>query len=124
MLDGEARGPQTGSVSTRTPSISISTVECPSHVARNPLAGGLLQASSGFIEGSGPSGTRRSPPQRNSLSVGIAAFAGRKPGITGCRLRNPSPAQRGEALSRSSRAPCGFLPSDFMTWDYASRMNR
>jgi NTE family protein len=34
--------------------------------------------------------------------------------MTGCTLRNRSPAQSGEALMRSSRAPSGFLPSDFM----------
>src|SRR5712692_3596489 len=112
--DGDARGPQTGSVSTRRPSISIRTVEWPSQVARSPLAGGLPQASSGFIDGSGPRGTRRSPPQRNSPSVGIEAFGSRRPGITGCRLRKRSPAQRGEALMRSSRAPSGLLPNDFM----------
>ena len=64
-----------------------------------------------------PRGTRRSPPQRNSLSVGIDAFGSRKPGMIGCTLRNRSPAQSGEALMRSSRAPSGFLPSDFMSND-------
>ena len=110
--DGDARGPQTGSVSTRRPSISTSTVEWPSQVARSPLAGGFVHVSSGFIDGSGPRGTRRSPPQRNSLSVGIDAFGSRKPGMIGCTLPNRSPVQRGEALMRSSRAPSGFLPSD------------
>src|SRR6266403_5041151 len=112
--DGDARGPQTGSVSTRRPPISISTVEWPSHVARRPLAGGLAQVSSGFIDGSGPRGTRRSPPHRDSPSVGIDAFGSRNPGMTGCTLRNRSPAQSGEALMRSRRAPAGFLPSDFL----------
>ena len=87
--DGDARGPQTGSVSTRRPSISISTVEWPSHVARSPLAGGLAQASSGFIEGSGPRGTRRSPPQRKSLIVGIDAFGSRKPGDDRVHVAEP-----------------------------------
>ena len=36
---GEARGPHTGSVSTRTPSISMTTVEWPSQVTRRPLSG-------------------------------------------------------------------------------------
>jgi hypothetical protein len=102
--DGDARAPHTGSVSTRTPSISISTVEWPSQVARNPLAGGLTQFASGLSEGRGLCGTRRSPPQRNSLTVGIEARGSRKPGITGWMLRNRSPAHRGDALMRSSRA--------------------
>src|SRR5882672_4997522 len=114
MLDGEARGPQTGSVSTRSPSISISTVEWPSQVARSPLAGGLVQVSSGFIDGSGPRGTRRSPPQMNSPTVGIDALGSRNPGIMGCTLRNPSPAHSGEAFMRSSRAPSDLFPSDFI----------
>src|SRR6266850_4493605 len=113
-VEGEARGPQTGSVSTRTPSISSSTVEWPSQVARRPLAGILRQASRGFIDGNGPRGVRRSPPHRNSASVGIGTLGSRSPGSTGCRLRNPAPAQRGEAFMRSRRAPSGFPPRDFM----------
>jgi hypothetical protein len=70
---GEARGPHTGSVSTRQPSISSNTVECPSQVARSPLSAGRLQPGSGFMEGSGDSGTRRSPPHRKSLIEGIGA---------------------------------------------------
>ena len=51
--EGDARGPQTGSVSTRQPSISSSTVEWPSQVARKPLPAGRDQMSSGFTDGSG-----------------------------------------------------------------------
>jgi hypothetical protein len=40
-VNGDARSPQTGSISTRRPSISSSSVEWPSHVARSPLAGGV-----------------------------------------------------------------------------------
>ena len=67
----------------RCPSISTSTVEWPSQVARSPLPGVLAHASVGLIEGSGPRGTRRLPPQRNSLRVGRAALGSRKPGGTG-----------------------------------------
>jgi hypothetical protein len=112
--DGDARGPHTGSVSTRTPSISISTVEWPSQVARSPLCGGFCHPSSGLIEGSGPRGTRREPPQRNSVSVGIGVFVSRRPGRIGCTLRNRSPVQSGESFMRSRRAPFDFPPSDFM----------
>src|SRR5213593_1940040 len=73
-VEGDARGPQTGSVRTRRPPISISTVEWPSQVARRPLCGALVQAPVGFIDGSAPRGTRRPPPQRNSLIVGIDAL--------------------------------------------------
>src|SRR5882672_3705974 len=69
MRDGDARGPQTGSVSTRRPSISISTVEWPSQVARSPLAGGLPQASSGFIDGSGPRGVRLAQTRDDRVHV-------------------------------------------------------
>src|SRR6185436_278294 len=112
--DGEARGPQTGSVSTRRPSISISTVEWPSQVARSPLSGGFDHVSSGLIDGSAPRGTRRSPPQRNSPIVGMDAFGSRRPAAIGYMLRNRSPAQSGEALMRSRRAPSDLLPRDFM----------
>jgi hypothetical protein len=101
-------------VSTRRPSISISTVEWPSHVARNPLAGGLDHAASGSSDGSGPRGTRRSPPQRKSPIVGIDASDGRRRRLIGCTLRKRSPSQRGDALMRSSLAPSGLLPSDFI----------
>jgi hypothetical protein len=74
----------------------------------------LAQLSSGLIEGSGPFGTRRSPPQRNSLIVGIAALGSRKPERIGCTFLNPSPAQREDARIRSNRAPRDLLPSDFM----------
>ncbi len=70
--DGEARVDHTGSVSTRTPSISSSTVECPSQVARSPVSGARPQASRGSREGNGPRGTRRAPPRRYSAIVGSA----------------------------------------------------
>ena len=38
----DARGPQTGSVRMRLPSISMSNEECPIQVMRNPVAGGVL----------------------------------------------------------------------------------
>jgi cytochrome bd-type quinol oxidase subunit 2 len=44
----------------------------------------LTHDSSGFSDGSGPRGTRRSPPQRNSLTVGMDAFASRRPAMIGC----------------------------------------
>lgn len=94
--------------------ISIRSVECPSHVTRSPLPGVLDYVSSGFIDGSGGCGTRRSPPQMSSLNVGIDAVGPRNPGMTGCRLQNCSPAYSGDALMRSSRAPSGFLPSDLI----------
>ena len=46
--------------------------------------------------------------------LGIDAFGSLRPGMIGCTLRNRSSAQRGDACMRSSRAPSGFLPSDFM----------
>jgi hypothetical protein len=51
------------------PSISINTVECPSHVARNPLSGALRQASSGLTTGKRPFGTRRCPPHIISFII-------------------------------------------------------
>ena len=111
--EGDARGPHTGSVSTRQPSISSSTVECPSQVARSPLCGARCQASSGFSDGSGPCGTRRLPPQRKSLSEGM----GPAPRGAGCVLRKRSPSQRGEAAMRSARTAldrtrAGFIPTN------------
>src|SRR4030095_9982586 len=111
-LDGDARGPQTGSVITRLPSISISTVECPSHVARRPLAGALVQMSSGLTTGKGLLGTRRTPPHRNSLTDGIGTLG--SPRGTTRVLRNRSPDHAGEDLIRSRRSPRGFEPSDFI----------
>lgn len=115
--DGDARGPQTGSVSTRRPSISISTVEWPSQVARSPLSAGFAQTSSGFTDGSAARGTRRSPPHRNSPSVGIDTVGSRRPAMIGCTLRKCSPVQSGDALMRSRRSPSAFLPSDLMAND-------
>ncbi len=83
-------------------------------VARNPLAAGRRQVSRGLTDGNGRSGTRRSPPQRNSLIVGIGTPGSRRPGRIGCTLRKRSPAQRGEAFIRSSRAPSGVPPNDFI----------
>ena len=113
MREGDARDPHTGSVSTRRAPNSSSTVECPSQVARKRLAGAVRHAAIGSNAGSGPFGTRCSPPQRKSL-IESEAFGSRKPGGMGCRLRNLSPSKRGDALSRSSRAPSGLLPSDFI----------
>ncbi len=90
---GEARSPHTGSVSTRSPSISSSTVEWPSHVARSPLAVGWRHASSGLTDGSGREGTRRPSAQRKSRSEGKCTDRSRRPGKTGWRLRNPTPSQ-------------------------------
>ena len=112
--DGEARRPQTGSVSTRTPSISSSTVECPSHVARSPVRGFFSHEAVGFIDGSGAVGTRRLPSNRNALNVGAATLGFSRRGSSGCMLRNASPAHSGDALIRSRRNPSGLLPIDFM----------
>jgi len=57
-------------VSTRKPSISRSTVEWPSQVARSPDSAGRVQ--SGVTDGSGAMGTRRAPPNRNSPTVDMA----------------------------------------------------
>ena len=81
--DGEARGPHTGSVSTRQPSISISTVECPSQVARSPLRGSLPRARADHGRAAAHLETRRSPPHRNSDNDKGAALASRNPGSTG-----------------------------------------
>src|SRR5215831_11821418 len=112
--EGDARNPQTGSVSTRRPSISISIVECPSQVPRNPDPGRFSHVSIGLSDGNGPWGTRRSPPHKNSLAVGELALGSMSLGSTGGILRNDSPAHRGEALMRSRRKPLGFLPNAFM----------
>src|SRR5262249_22979176 len=53
---------------------------------------------------------------RNSRRLGIAASGSRRPGRIGCRLRKRSPAQRGEALMRSSRFPSGLRPRDLMSF--------
>jgi hypothetical protein len=78
-----------------------------------PPPGLRRQVSRGLIDGSGRCGTRRSPPQRNSVSVGIGTLGSRRPGMIGCTFRKPSPAQRGDAFIRSSRAPCDLPPNDF-----------
>jgi hypothetical protein len=52
-------------------------------VARSPLEDALRQASRGFIEGSGPRGTRRSPPHRKSLNEGMLELGSRSPGGIG-----------------------------------------
>ena len=81
-VTGETRSPHTGSVSTRAPSISTSTVECPSHVARNPDSARRAHCGSGLIDGSGAEGVRRCRPQRSSAIVEttVPCF---KPGATG-----------------------------------------
>ena len=99
-VTASARSPHTGSVSTRRPSISSSTVEWPSHVARSPLCGARVQVSSGSNEGSGACGIRRSPPQRKSPIDGIGDTG--SPRGAGCVFRKRSPSQRGEAAMRSS----------------------
>src|SRR5215472_16208854 len=112
--EGDARNPQTGSVSTRRPSISISTVECPSQVARNPEPGRFNHVSIGLSDGNGPRGTRWSPPHKKSPAVGGLALGSISLGSTGWILRNASSTHRGEALMRSRRKPLGFLPNAFM----------
>ena len=51
---GDARSSHTGSISTRTPSISTSVDECPNHVTRSPLAGALVYTAASVRNG--PSG--------------------------------------------------------------------
>ena len=73
---GEARSPKTGSVSTRTPSISSSIVLCPSHVTRRPEDDtGVAHVESGLSSGSGARGTRSRRPKMNSPMI----FAGEAP---------------------------------------------
>ena len=72
----------------------MSSVEWPSQVARRPLPGGVAQRGSGFSDGSGAGGTRRSPPHRNSRKVGIGTLGSRNPGRIGCTLRKRSSAQQ------------------------------
>src|SRR5580692_3106656 len=45
---------------------------------------------------------------------GMDAVGSRKPGMIGCWFRNSFPVHSGDARIRSSRAPSGFLPNDFM----------
>jgi hypothetical protein len=45
---GDTTSERTGSVITRTPSISIRALECPNHAARSPSRGGLWNVP-GFI---------------------------------------------------------------------------
>ncbi|SPE29346.1 hypothetical protein SBBP1_50056 [Burkholderiales bacterium] len=88
-------------------------------MARSPVPGALAQAEVGSTDGSGARGTRRSPPQRNSVKVGGRAAASRKVGKIGWMLRNPSPAHSGEAFMRSRRKPSDLLPSDFMEFSWS-----
>ena len=67
MLPGPMRFANTGSVSTRRPSISSTTVECPSHVARSPLSTDL--AHDGRSTGSTSFGRRSWPPNTHSRST-------------------------------------------------------
>src|SRR5688572_8263180 len=83
----------------------MSTVECPSHVARSPLSIGRFHDSRGFNDGSGCCGTRRSPPQMNSLIDGMATDG--SPRGAWLELRNRTPSQRGDALMRSCRGTFG-----------------
>jgi hypothetical protein len=53
-----------------SPSISMSSVECPSHVTRSPDEGRVSQNGSGFTSGNGVEGIRSSLGQRNSRIVG------------------------------------------------------
>ena len=99
-----ARCPHTGSVSTRTPSISMSKVECPSHVTRKPVSGRLVQRGTGSTSGSGPDGMRRSSPQRKSRIVGRST-PGFRPGETGLVFVKTRPLKRGDALILSARSP-------------------
>ena len=89
--DGEARGPRPDRSARegRRSRSAPSNGRARWRAARSRAA--CAQVSSGFIDGSGPRGTRRSPPQRNSLIVGIDAFGSRRPGMIGCTLRNRSP---------------------------------
>src|SRR5262249_17828470 len=68
---GEARSPNTGSVSSLFPPDSIKRVLCPSQVHRS-LDGiaGLAHVSSGLSIGSGDFGTRFAPPKKNSPMMG------------------------------------------------------
>ena len=105
------RAPHTGSVSTRRPSISISTVECPSQVARSRCRPAAASLRAGL-----PRQPLRHPPpseQRNSLGVGRGAVVA-QPGSTGWMLRKASPCHSGEARMRSRRSPAARLPSDFI----------
>ena len=57
--EGDARGPHTGSVSTRQPSISMQHRRVAEPGDTQSAVRGRYQLSSGFIDGSGPCGTRR-----------------------------------------------------------------
>jgi hypothetical protein len=48
------RSSQTGSISTRTPSISTSTDECPIHVTRSPLSGAVPYTATSVAKGPSP----------------------------------------------------------------------
>ncbi|VEB41579.1 Uncharacterised protein [Chromobacterium violaceum] len=110
---GDAREPHTGSVSRRKPSISISTVECPSQVARRPDWAGLRQASSGLSAGSGAPGTLRSPPHRKSRSEAWSPMVAQA-GFYRVDVAKPLPDQRDDACILSSLRPDAFLPRDFI----------
>ena len=72
---GETRSDSTGSVMTRTPSISTSTLECPNQIARRPYVAARSAAGDSAITGIlncgwriCPWGYRRTVSQ-NELSV-------------------------------------------------------
>ena len=113
--DGEARSPQTGSVSTRRPSISSSTVEWPSQVARRPAAGRPAPGVERVIDGSG-AGRHAALAAAQELAQRSGAAprrrAARAAPDAGCGTsRRPTAAR---PCMRSRRGPAARLPSDFI----------
>ena len=96
---GEARGPHTGSVSTRSRRSRAARWSGPSHVARRPLPGACAPRIEGIHRRQWRA--RYAPfaaADEIPLSDGIGVAGSRNPGMIGCRLRNASPAQSGRCL--------------------------
>ena len=86
----------------RTPSISMTSVECPSQVTRRPDDGRVPHDEVGSTSGSGVDGIRFSSGQRKSRIVGRST-PGFSPVETACVFRNVRPSNRGDARIRSRR---------------------
>jgi hypothetical protein len=111
-ISGEARRPHTGSVSTRQPSTSSSTVEWPSQVARRPLGGACSQAARGSSEGRARAAraARRATAAR-AAGHGHARIAQARGHRKQVAKALALPQRRGV---RSRRAPWARCPKDFM----------
>ena len=78
---GDVRSPQTGSVRTRTPSISTSTVEWPSQVARSPSHGArprLERLATAAVNAASDAAAAQEVANRRHLRIRVAQSRNRR----------------------------------------------